>query len=664
MKSGFDKILKKVCSESNGTASYIINSSKNNVEIVSLFGDLDINEKKLTSLNKLISGKKEPSLSELKKSNIFTSFVKLTGFKSIYKELFLERDGSRYFLVILSNNNLVDVKTLKTNLAPLYKKIIALIDDNFNKIISDTTMPEAVTIKTKHDEFEKIFKEVTASIRPVLYAIKPDASEYIYISESVRTLFGYSPEDIYKNKFLINRSIDKDYMNDFNAFLEKLRSGEEAIVEYKMKDRFGKENWIRHTGTPVFKNGTVTHFVGMMDEISEEKITKIKLDRTEERFRLLIDTADDLIFILNGFGYFSMVNKNGANTLGYMPDEMIGRHFLEFIDKEDETVITEAFNKILQSDNVTTFEAVFLDRFDKGVTFEIHAKPLITDGEVSGMISIGRNISDRKLDEHKIRDLNVKLVEANRIISIERERARHKIGVLEELNKLKGEFISNISHELRTPLASVVGFAETIVSDSDLPKETVKEFSGIILSEGKRLAKLINDVLDFSKLEAGEEEIKLEKLNIIDVINNAADSFSEQLNEKNLILTKEYPADEINLIGDKNRLQQVFINLISNSIKFTNPEGRISLIVNDYKNEIEISVSDTGIGIPEKDLPKLFQKFSKIQQPGAPLTGSGFGLVTVKQIVDLHKGFIRVTSRENNGTSFIIRLPKQQHNRG
>ncbi len=664
MKSGIDKILKKVCSESNGTASYIINSSKNNVEIISVFGNLDANEKRLTALNKLISRKNEPTISELKKSNIFASFSKLTGIKSIYKELFLERDGSRYFLIIFSNNNLADVKTLKTNLAPLYKKIIALIDDNFNKIISDTTMPEAVTLKTKHDEFDKIFKEVTASIRPVLYAIKPDASEYIYISESVRTLFGYSPEDIYKNKFLINRSIDKDYMNDFNAFLEKLRAGEEAVVEYKMKDRFGKENWIRHTGTPVFKNGAVTHFVGMMDEVSEEKITKIKLDRTEERFRLLIDTADDLIFILNGFGYFSMVNKNGANTLGYMPDEMIGRHFLEFIDKEDETVIAEAFNKILQSDNVTTFETVFLDRFDKGVTFEIHAKPLITDGEVSGMISIGRNISDRKLDEHKIRDLNIKLVEANRIISIERERARHKIGVLEELNKLKGEFISNISHELRTPLASVVGFAETIVSDSDLPKETVKEFSEIILSEGKRLAKLINDVLDFSKLEAGEEEIKLEQLNIIDVINNAADSFVEQLDEKNLILSKEYPADEINLIGDKNRLQQVFINLISNAIKFTNPEGRISLIVNDYKNEIEISVSDTGIGIPEKDLPKLFQKFSKIQQPGAPLTGSGFGLVTVKQIVDLHKGYIRVTSREKNGTSFIIRLPKQQHSRG
>ncbi len=662
MKNGIDKFLQKACSANKATAAYIINSSSKRTRIISTFGSVDADDKKFAALNKIISGKKEPGITEIKKSTAFKSFSKSTGLKSIYKELFWEREGEKFFFVILSNTGLPDTKTLKTNLAPLYKKLISVLGDSINKNIPEKTMSEQE--KTKQAELENIFKEITASILPVLYAIKPDASEYIYISESVRSLFGYSPEDIYKNKFLINRSIDKDYMNAFNAFIEKLRAGEEAVVEYKMKDRFGKENWIRHTGTPVFKNGNVAHFVGMIDEISEEKITKIKLDRAEERFRMLIDTADDLIFILNGFGYFSMVNKNGANTLGYMPDEMIGRHFLEFIDKEDETIITEAFNKILQSDSVTTFETVFLDRFDKRVTFEIHAKPLVSDGEVSGMISIGRNISNRKIDEHKIRDLNVKLVEANRIISIERERARHKIGVLEEVNKLKSEFISNISHELRTPLASVVGFAETIVSDSDLPKETVKEFSEIILSEGKRLAKLINDVLDFSKLEAGEEEIKLEPLNIIDVINSAADSFSDQLKDKNLVLTKEYPADEIKLTGDKNRLLQVFINLISNSIKFTNADGRISLIVNDYKNEIEIAVSDTGIGIPEKDLPKLFQKFSKIQQPGAPLTGSGFGLVTVKQIVDLHKGFIRVTSRENNGTSFIIRLPKQQHSRG
>ena len=664
MKNGIEKTFRKIYSLSKGNAAYLIFNSKGKTEILSIIGDLNTGDKKLAALNKLVAHKKEAGLSEICKSKQFLSFASATGYKFLYTEKFKETKQGRYYVVILSKTKLAGQKILHKSLEASFKKLSKELLEKSVNPSSEKKIKSVSKKETINNELEDILKEITGSIRPVLYSIKPDASEYIYISESVRTLLGYSPEDIYKNKFLINRSIDKDNMNEFNAFFETLRSGEEAIVEYKIKDRFGKENWVRHTGTPVFRNGEITHFVGMMDEFSEEKITKIKLNLAEERFRLLVDTADDLIFILNGFGYFSMVNKNGANTLGYTPDEMIGRHFLEFIDKDDETVITEAFNKILKSDNVTTFETVFLDRFDKGVTFEIHAKPLITDGEVSGMISLGRNITDRKLDEQKIRDLNSKLIEANRIISIERERARHKIGVLEELNKLKSEFVSNISHELRTPLASVVGFAETLASDPDLPQEMVKEFSEIILSEGKRLAKLINDVLDFSKLEAGQEEIKHESVNLVEIISAAADSFANQIKEKDLTLTKEFPEETITITGDKDRLYLIFINLISNSIKFTNTGGRISLIINNYQNEVEISVSDTGIGIPEKDLPRLFQKFSKLQRPGAPITGAGFGLVTVKQIVDLHKGFIRVTSRENNGTSFIIRLPKQLHSRG
>jgi len=108
----------------------------------------------------------------------------------------------------------------------------------------------------------------------------------------------------------------------------------------------------------------------------------------------------------------------------------------------------------------------------------------------------------------------------------------------------------------------------------------------------------------------------------------------------------------------KNVLKKVLWNLIANSIKYTNPGGRISLIVQDFGKEVEIVVSDTGIGISEKDLPYLFQKFSKIQRPGTQIGGTGFGLVAVKQIVDLHKGFIKIRSELDKGTTFLIRLPK------
>lgn len=383
-----------------------------------------------------------------------------------------------------------------------------------------------------------------------------------------------------------------------------------------------------------------------------------ELEKSEEKFRMLVDTANDLIFILNGFGYFSMVNKNGALALGYTPTDMIGKHFLEYIEPEDAGKIAEAFQRIINSEDVTIFEANFITKLSTRLTFEIHAKPLKTDGEITGMISIGRDISGRLKDEAKQKELNQKLIEANRIISIERERAKNKITVLEELNKLKGEFISNVSHELRTPLASIVGFAETILSDRDLPKEMILDFTGIILTEGKRLAKLINEVLDFSKLESGEEELKPVTLNIVDLLDSVIASFEKPIKEKGITVSTDYPEEGVNIKADKERLVKALWNLLSNAVKFNNKEGRITIIVQEIQNEVEISISDTGIGIAPKDIPSLFQKFGKINRPGTQIPGAGFGLVTVKQIVDMHKGLIKVTSELNKGTTIIIRLPK------
>ncbi|MEW6509161.1 MAG: PAS domain-containing sensor histidine kinase [Bacteroidota bacterium] len=643
MNHNLDKILQEIQSLSLCDAGYILKTEKKEFSLLSSFGIDNLEEPDLSEINNLIS-KRNSSLREIYKSKSFARLNKEHGFGALYREKVFEHGSVDYYLILLCKKKIPDAKKISTLISP---KINVLKNEFMNSGNYD-----GLTI-------ERFYQEALATIPTVIFSTNADGTEYNFITDSVRNLFGYSPQEIYDNKLLILRSIDGGHFHKFRGFAEKLRSGEVSTVEYRMKDRFGKDHWVRHSGIPIIRDNKVLRVVGMINEISEEKITQLKLQSSEEKFRMLIDTADDLIFILNGFGYFNLVNKNGASALGYVPEEMIGKHFLEFVDKEDEPKIAEAFARILSSSEVATFEMVFLDRFDKGVTFEVHAKPMISDGEVSGMISIGRNISNRKIDEQNIRDLNAKLVEANRIISIERERARHKINVLEELNKLKSEFISNISHELRTPLASIVGFAETILSDPDLPKETRKEFNEIILSEGKRLAKLINDVLDFSKLESGEEELKKESVNLNSALYEVLDLFAKQIEEKELHLSKELPENEITIMADRVRILQVFFNLISNSVKFTNRGGRIYIILVDHGKEIEFTITDTGIGIPAKDIPKLFQKFSKIQRPGAPLMGAGFGLVTVKQIVELHKGVIRVKSEENKGSTFIVRLPKQ-----
>ncbi|MDP2362568.1 MAG: ATP-binding protein, partial [Ignavibacteria bacterium] len=280
------------------------------------------------------------------------------------------------------------------------------------------------------------------------------------------------------------------------------------------------------------------------------------------------------------------------------------------------------------------------------------------ENKIIGLLGIGKNITlERKL-ENELNDLKPKLIEAERLITLERSRSLNQKVMLEELNTMKSEFVSNISHEMRTPLASIVGFSETIASDPNMPDEMKVEFNLIILNEGKRLAKLINDVLDLSRMETGRIIINKSKINIVKLLQRMIDNNKKAISEKNLILTFEANYDEIQIEVDEERLFQAINSIMENSIKFTNKSGRIKVTLNNLYREIEIIISDTGIGIPEKDLPFLFQKFYRVERPDSDIPGAGMGLVFVKQIVDLHKGLINIQSEPQKGTSVLIKLFK------
>jgi Signal transduction histidine kinase len=253
-------------------------------------------------------------------------------------------------------------------------------------------------------------------------------------------------------------------------------------------------------------------------------------------------------------------------------------------------------------------------------------------------------------------DLNNKLIEANRIISIERDRVKQRISVLEELNQLKSEFVANISHELRTPLASIIGFSETIDSDSDMPESVRADFNKIILTESKRLAELINDVLDISKLEGGKIDLEKTDFDAVELIKDIVGKYKNQADGKSIQITEDYPIESVILNGDRNRIQQAFDNIFENSLKFTPPGGRITVFLRVRNNELETIISDTGIGIPKDDLPHIFQKFYKVARADNTTPGSGLGLSLVKQIIDHHRGFISIQSEEGNGTTVIIKL--------
>ena len=398
-----------------------------------------------------------------------------------------------------------------------------------------------------------------------------------------------------------------------------------------------------------------TSNLGSNNNFDLEKLQK--LGDWKELFLGLFDVARELLFILDEDGLIISINQFGASALDFSSQELIGKHFMDLIDPSHAQLVSASINLALKNDS-SFFEASLINKYENVNRYQISIRTVRKEERVIGLIGVGKDVSLQRKIEKELSDLKPKLVEAERLIALERARSSHQKMMLEEVNQMKSEFVSNISHELRTPLASIVGFSETIASDPNMPVEMRNEFNLIILNEGKRLAKLINDVLDLSRMETGRIAINKSKVNIIKLIQRMINNNRGLIDAKNLSLTTELPSDEIIIEVDEERLLQALDSLMDNSIKFTNEGGRIKVILNNLYREVEIVITDTGIGIPAKDIPFLFQKFYKVNRPDSDIPGAGMGLVFVKQIVDLHKGLINIQSEPNKGTSVLIKLLK------
>lgn len=229
---------------------------------------------------------------------------------------------------------------------------------------------------------------------------------------------------------------------------------------------------------------------------------------------------------------------------------------------------------------------------------------------------------------------------------------------LQKLDVMKNEFISSVSHELRTPLASIIGFAQTLQLDPDLPVETRNEFLQIIHDEGKRLAKLINDLLDLARIESGRIQLEKRQENLVALLKRALESVAMFADSKRITLTFETDVEELQTQLDPDRFTQMIVTVIGNAVKFTPQGGAVRVTAKTADKKIYISVADNGLGIPEEDLPHLFEKFYRVHRAGLDIRGTGLGLAIAKQLVELHGGNIHVESTENHGSTFTITLPQ------
>lgn len=231
---------------------------------------------------------------------------------------------------------------------------------------------------------------------------------------------------------------------------------------------------------------------------------------------------------------------------------------------------------------------------------------------------------------------------------------------LRRLEQVRTDFAANVSHELKTPLTSIKGFVETLQAGAINQPEMAQKFLNIIMMEADRLTRLINDILSISKLESGDDQVTNERIRLDKMASDVVDMLSIHAKEKEITLHTSIDPDPVVIWGNPDRVEQMLINLVDNGIKYNKPGGSVTVKVFDNEKNVNLLVSDTGIGIAEEHIPRLFERFYRVDKGRSrSMGGTGLGLAIVKHIVMSMNGLIEVHSKLGEGTEFLVTLPKE-----
>ncbi len=235
----------------------------------------------------------------------------------------------------------------------------------------------------------------------------------------------------------------------------------------------------------------------------------------------------------------------------------------------------------------------------------------------------------------------------------------HDVTMQRKSEQTRREFVANVSHELRTPLTNVKSYAETILSAGDeLPLELRNNFLGVIVSEADRMTRIVKDLLTLTKFDYGKMEMNISRFPFAEAVKNVHKAVALDARKHGHTLTLDCPDDLPQVDGDRERIEQVIMNIVSNAIKYTADGGKIDIVAGTAGKNVFVRVSDNGIGIPEKDLPRLFERFYRVDKARSRESGgTGLGLSIAKEILNQHKGDIRIESVYGEGTDVTITLP-------
>ncbi len=235
-----------------------------------------------------------------------------------------------------------------------------------------------------------------------------------------------------------------------------------------------------------------------------------------------------------------------------------------------------------------------------------------------------------------------------------------KINNLKKMDKVRTDFVANVSHELKTPLTSIKGFIETLEDGAIDDKENARRFISIIKKHAEALSNIINDLLSLSELELAKDRISKCNFDLKGLLDEVILGFGHAISNKKQKLELDFKGNSFKIFADRTKIEEVFVNLIDNSVKYTPETGQIKIVIAERKDMLEMRVEDTGIGIPQEHLDRIFERFYRVDKARSrKFGGTGLGLAIVKHIILLHNGNIDIESQIGNGTKVIITLPKQ-----
>lgn len=377
-----------------------------------------------------------------------------------------------------------------------------------------------------------------------------------------------------------------------------------------------------------------------LEQLVDERTAE--LQKNEALFRAVVNNSSNKIHIKDTEGRYTLINKMAEKLFGVTDDEGRGKTSFDLFPREIAEVFVTHDSAVIEIGESIEKEEEFV--LEDGVhTFLTTKFPIYDHEAISGVGSIGTDITDRKLAEDAL--------------LLAKEEA-------EIANRAKSEFLATMSHELRTPLNAIIGFSEMLKSEIFGAHVDTRylDYTTAINHSGSHLLEIINDILDISKIEAGEEKIEDAEVEVTKIVNSCIAMLKARAREANINMRASMPEHLPLLRADERHVKQIVINLLSNAVKFTPAGGQI--VVSARLNEgsgIEILVEDTGIGILSEDIQKVLLPFGQVAESlNRGRGGTGLGLPICKSLIELHGGNLNVASKPGVGTTVTVQFPPER----